>query len=199
MNIKHFSTNDITEFFSSSKLLYLLSFFLFVVLMSGIVSSQNFFFKSIVENGISKKDIIAQKTITVIDTDKTEQRKKEVAQKVEPILTPTEDTFIKDSLTTLFNSIIQLRKKDADLDTKKDELGILLDISSPSIKAFVIDYLLKTDEKNIQQVFDKTSLTLTNILSVGVTETDADHLDKIINKNLSSNISKPQATVIGPC
>ncbi len=196
MNIKHFSTNDITEFFSSSKLLYLLSFFLFVVLMSGIVSSQNFFFKSIVENGISKKDIIAQKTITVIDTDKTEQRKKEVAQKVEPILTPTEDTFIKDSLTTLFNSIIQLRKKDADLDTKKDELGILLDISSPSIKAFVIDYLLKTDEKNIQQVFDKTSLTLTNILSVGVTETDADHLDKIINKNLSSNISKPQATVI---
>ncbi len=196
MNIKHFSTKDITEFFSSSKLLYLLSFFLFVVLMSGIVSSQNFFFKSIVENGISKKDIIAQKTITVIDTDKTEQRKKEVAQKVEPILTPTEDTFIKDSLTTLFNSIIQLRKKDADLDTKKDELGILLDISSPSIKAFVIDYLLKTDEKNIQQVFDKTSLTLTNILSVGVTETDADHLDKIINKNLSSNISKPQATVI---
>lgn len=196
MNIKNFSTNDITEFFSSSKLLYLLSFFLFVVLMSGIVSSQNFFFKSIVENGISKKDIIAQKTITVIDTDKTEQRKKEVAQKVEPILTPTEDTFIKDSLTTLFNSIIQLRKKDADLDTKKDELGILLDISSPSIKAFVIDYLLKTDEKNIQQVFDKTSLTLTNILSVGVTETDADHLDKIINKNLSSNISKPQATVI---
>lgn len=196
MNIKHFSTNDITEFFSSSKLLYLLSFFLFVVLMSGIVSSQNFFFKSIVENGISKKDIIAQKTITVIDTDKTEQRKKEVAQKVEPILTPTEDTFIKDSLTTLFNSIIQLRKKDADLDTKKDELGILLDISSPSIKAFVIDYLLKTDEKNVQQVFDKTSLTLTNILSVGVTETDADHLDKIINKNLSSNISKPQATVI---
>ena len=196
MNIKHFSTNDITEFFSSSKLLYLLSFFLFVVLMSGIVSSQNFFFKSIVENGISKKDIIAQKTITVIDTDKTEQRKKEVAQKVEPILTPTEDTFIKDSLTTLFNSIIQLRKKDADLDTKKDELCILLDISSPSIKAFVIDYLLKTDEKNIQQVFDKTSLTLTNILSVGVTETDADHLDKIINKNLSSNISKPQATVI---
>ncbi len=196
MNIKHFSTNDITEFFSSSKLLYLLSFFLFVVLMSGIVSSQNFFFKSIVENGISKKDIIAQKTITVIDTDKTEQRKKEVAQKVEPILTPTEDTFIKDSLTTLFNSIIQLRKKDADLDTKKDELGILLDISSPSIKAFVIDYLLKTDEKNVQQVFDKASLTLTNILSVGVTESDADHLDKIINKNLSSNISKPQATVI---
>ncbi len=168
----------------------------FFVLMSGIVSSQNFFFKSIVENGISKKDIIAQKTITVIDTDKTEQRKKEVAQKVEPILTPTEDTFIKDSLTTLFNSIIQLRKKDADLDTKKDELGILLDISSPSIKAFVIDYLLKTDEKNVQQVFDKASLTLTNILSVGVTESDADHLDKIINKNLSSNISKPQATVI---
>ena len=35
--------------------------------MTAIISSQNFFFQSIIENGISKKDIIAQKTFKVID------------------------------------------------------------------------------------------------------------------------------------
>ncbi|MBQ9688197.1 HDIG domain-containing protein, partial [bacterium] len=169
---------------------------LFVILMSGTVSSQNFFFKSLVENGISKKDIIAKKTITVVDTDKTEQRKKEIAQKIEPILTPTEDTFIKDNFTTLINSIVQIKKKEATFETKKDELGILLDISNATRKNFVLDFLLKSDEKMIQQILDKTSLTLTNILSVGVTEKDAENLEKIINRNISSNISKPQATVI---
>ena len=96
-NFKKITKDDIKTFFTSKKILYLLIFLLYVGLMTAIVSSQNIFYKSIVENGISKKDIIAQKTITVVDTDKTEQRKKEVAQKVEPILTPTEDVFIKDN------------------------------------------------------------------------------------------------------
>ncbi len=196
MKIKKLNINNIKHFVTSAKLGYTVAFFAFVTLMTITVSSQNFFYKSIIENGISKKDIIAQKTITVVDTDKTEQRKKEVASKVEPILTPTEDTYIKDNLTTLFSSISQIRKKDASMDTKKDELGLLLDISNITTKNYVIEYLLKSDDKAVQQIFDKTSLTLTNILSIGVTEKDAGNLEKIINKNISSNISKPQATII---
>lgn len=192
--MKKFSIDNLKTFVTSAKLLYFTTFLLYVTLLTVTVSSQNFFYKSIIENGISKKDIIAQKTITVVDTDKTEQRKKEVASKVEPILTPTEDTFIKDNLTTLFNSVFQIRKKDASFETKKDELGILLDISNDTTKNYVIDFLLKSEDKNVQQIFDKTSLTLTNILSVGVTEKD--NIDKIITKNISSNISKPQVTII---
>ena len=184
--MKKFSIDNLKTFVTSAKLLYFTTFLLYVTLLTVTVSSQNFFYKSIIENGISKKDIIAQKTITVVDTDKTEQRKKEVASKVEPILTPTEDTFIKDNLTTLFNSVFQIRKKDASFETKKDELGILLDISNDTTKNYVIDFLLKSEDKNVQQIFDKTSLTLTNILSVGVTEKD--NIDKIITKNKSSTI-----------
>ena len=80
-------------------------------MITAIISSQNFFFQSIIENGISKKDIIAQKTLTVEDVKRTEQHKREVAQKVEPILVPAEDDFIKSNLETLQNSIIQIRKK----------------------------------------------------------------------------------------
>lgn len=49
------------------------------------------FFQKVIENGISKRDIVAQKDIKVIDTKKTEQHKKEVVQNVEPILTIISD------------------------------------------------------------------------------------------------------------
>ena len=196
MNKFSVSIDKFKSYISSSKIVYVISFISFVLLMTAVVSSQNFFYKSIVENGISKKDIVAQKTITVVDSDKTEQRKKEVASKVEPIFTPTEDTYIKDNLTTLFNSILQIRKKEATIETKKEEIGILLDISNPNVKNFVVDFLLKTDDNTLQQIFDKTSLTLTDILSVGVTENDANNIDKIINKSISVNVSRPHAKVI---
>ena len=76
MNIKNFNFDNLKTFLTSAKLLYFTVFLLYVTLLTVTVSSQNFFYKSIIENGISKKDIIAQKTITVVDADKTEQRKK---------------------------------------------------------------------------------------------------------------------------
>lgn len=83
-------------------------------------------FQSIIENGISKRDIIAQKTLTVEDVKRTEQHKREVAQKVEPILVPAEDDFIKSNLETLQNSIIQIRKKNSSEKEKIEELNVLL-------------------------------------------------------------------------
>ena len=64
------------------KILYLLTF---TVLITTIIASQNFFFQSIIDNGISKKDVFAKKTIVVEDVKRTEQHRREVAQKVEPI------------------------------------------------------------------------------------------------------------------
>ena len=72
----------IKAFFMASRTLKVLAFLCFTIVMTAIISSQNYFFQSIIENGISKKDIIAQKTFTVIDVKRTEQHKKEVAQKL---------------------------------------------------------------------------------------------------------------------
>ena len=76
----------VKEFFTSTVFLKTLSIIGFTVLMTAIIASQNFFFQNIIENGISKRDIIAQKTLTVEDVKRTEQHKKEVAQKVEPVI-----------------------------------------------------------------------------------------------------------------
>ncbi|MBQ7126355.1 hypothetical protein IJO12_04645 [bacterium] len=51
-------------------------FLIFVFLMTITISSQNYFFQKVIENGISKRDIIAQKDIKVIDTRKQNYIKK---------------------------------------------------------------------------------------------------------------------------
>ncbi len=188
----------VKEFFMASVTLKVLAFLGFTILMTAIIASQNYFFQSIIENGISKKDIIAQKTFTVIDVKRTEQHKKEVAQKVDYVLTPAEDDFIRTNLETLENSILQIRKKEVDESVKKDELSILLDISNKERKDFVIDFLLKSDDMALREVYDKANLTLANILRVGITEKDYErnNIDQIVTDNMISNVSKRQISVI---
>ena len=188
----------VRDFFTSRQFLKNLSFIGFTVLMTAIIASQNFFFQNIIENGISKRDIIAQKTLTVEDVKRTEQHKKEVAQKVEPVMAPAEDEFIKNNLQTLQTSVMQIRKKEVQEAVKKEEIGILFDLSDNSKKDFIINFLLKADENSLHEVFDKANLTLTNILRVGITERDyeKDNIDKIILNNLVSNVSKRQVSVI---
>ena len=186
------------EFFTSTQTLKVLAFFGFTIIMTAIISSQNFFFQSIIENGISKKDIIAQKTLTVIDVKRTEQHKKDVAQKLDYVLTPAEDDFIKSNLDTLQNSIMQIRKKDVPEDVKREELSLLFDMSNQQRKEFVIYFLLKSEDSDLREVFDKANLTLANVLRTGITEKDYErnNIDKIITDNLISNVSKRQVSVI---
>lgn len=190
--------SKVKTFFTSAQTLKALAFFAFTILMTAIVASQNFFFQNIIENGISKRDIIAQKTLTVVDVKRTEQHRKEVAQKIDPIMAPAEDDFIKNNLQTLQSSIVQIRRKNANDELKKEEIGILFDLSDNAKRDFIINFLLKADEASLHEVFDKSSLTLNNILRAGITEKDyeKDNIDKIIINNLVSNVSKRQVSVI---
>ena len=197
MNNRGFWLN-IKEFITATQTLKVLAFLVFTLIITAIISSQNFFFQSIIENGISKKDIIAQKTLTVIDVKRTEQHKKEVAQKVEPVFTSAEDDFIRNNLETLENSILQIRKKDVEPNVKEEELSILFDIQNTSVKNFVISFFLKSDEHTLRESFDKANLTLSNILRTGISEKDFENNDteRIITSNLVSNISKRQITIV---
>lgn len=186
------------EFFTSSKFIRFTYLILFSCIITAIISSQNLFFQNIIDNGISKKDIYAQKTITVEDVKKTEQHKREVAQKVEPILVPAEDDFIKSNLATIQNAVIQIRKKNTDDKTKARELNILFDLSDNSKKNFIINFLLHVDETSLHEAFEKATLTLNNILRTGITENDyaKGNIKQLIQDNLVSNVSKRQVSVI---
>ena len=197
MTIKE-TISNIKDKLSTGNTFKILSICLFTFTMTAILASQNFFFQNIIENGISKRDIIAQKTLTVIDVKRTEQHRKEVASRVEPILTAAEDEFIKNNLATLENSIIQIRKKDSTQATKLEELGILLEITGNDKKEFVTNFLLKSDEASLHEAFEKANMTLDKILRAGITENDFEKnkIPQIITNNMISNVSKRQVSVI---
>lgn len=190
--------DNITNFLFSNLVLKITSFLMFCIVLTAIIASQNFFFQDIIENGISKKDIYAQKTLVVEDVVRTAQRKKELTQKIDPVLTKTGDDFIKNNLETLENSILQIRKKDVPEYEKKEEISILFDISSVPTKEFIVNFFLKSDEASLREVFEKANTTLASALNTGISEKDVENnrVNKIIADNLVSNVSKRQITII---
>ena len=187
--------NKILDFISSKNFRNGFFFVLFTVLMTISISSQNYFFQKVIENGISKKDIVAQRDIKVIDTKKTEQHRKEVAQNVEPIITQAEDTFITTNLETLRNSVLKIREKDISDATKQGELKVLFDESG---KQGLVDFMLKASENDLHIVFEKAQITLTSVLNTGISSKDFDSnkVEVIIRKNIPSNVPRYQASLI---
>ena len=183
------------DFISTKTFRNVMCFILFTFLLTVTVSSQNFFFQKVIENGISKKDIIAQKDIKVIDTVKTERHKKEVAQNVEPILTQAEDEFITTSLITLQNSVKKIREKNVTDEIKTDELNVLFDESG---KKGLVEFLLKANDEDLQSVFDKSKITLSSVLNTGISNKDFDNnnVTAIIKKNLPNNVPRYQGALI---
>ncbi|MBQ8168649.1 HDIG domain-containing protein [bacterium] len=190
--------DKIRAFLTSASTVKIAALLFFTLVLTGIIASQNYFFQNIIENGISKRDVIAQKTLTVVDVKRTEQHRKEVASRIDPILAAAEDEFIKTNLLTLENSITQIRKKENVESVKLEELGVLLDLSGNNNKEFIINFLLKTDDASLQEVFDKANLTLDNMLRVGITEGDFEknNVAQLISNNIVANVSKRQISVI---
>ncbi len=185
----------ILDFISSKKFRNAFCFVVFVTLMTACISSQNFFFQKIIDNNMALREIVAEKDIKVVDTIKTEQHRKEVAQNVEPILTQAEDEFITTSLTALQNSVLRIRKKDIPDNIKAEEIGVLFDSAN---KKDLVDFLLRSSENDLQYIFDKSMVTLTSVLNKGVSYKDFDNnnVSEIIRKSIPNNVPRYKGTLI---
>ena len=103
--------NLLTDIFGSTKYVSCTIFLAFAIFFTILLSFKYFLFQTIISyDGISQKDITAPKTIEVTDVFKTEQQRKEVSQKIAPILTPAEDAYIKSNLSVLEKSIWEIIK-----------------------------------------------------------------------------------------
>lgn len=184
---------------SSLKVTTILSFLFFSLLFTLILSSKYFLFENLItSDNTSKKDIIATKTIEVVDTFKTEQQKKEVAMRIEPILTPAEDNYIKNNLTSLVELISSIRKKEEPVAVKKEQLNILFDLNDDTQKAFVINFFLTVSDDNFNLVTLKSKQILNSVLSEGVTEKDFErqNIARIIIRNTGHDVTRNQVRVI---
>ena len=192
-------TNMLADIFSSSKVINLLIFVAFAVILTATLGARYYLFQSIIsEDGTSKKDIVAPKTIKVVDTFKTEQNKKEIAQKIEPILTPAEDTYIKNNYATLIKAIEQIRAKQTNYHQKKEEMMLLFDFENNYYKDYILNYLINSNDERLHNTLTKASKTLTNVLNQGVTEKDFEkgNLATMILRNTHFETSKGEIRVI---
>ena len=191
--------NQLADTFSSSKMINLFVFVLFALVLTIVLGARYYLFQSIIaDDGTSKREIVANKTIKVVDTFKTEQNKKEIAQKVEPILTPAEDTYIKNNFTSLVKAIKQIRLENLSLSEKKEQISLLFDLKNPEYKSYIINYLVSSSNDRLQLTFSKASDTLLNLLNQGVTEKDFEknNLATMIFRNTHFETSKAEIRVI---
>lgn len=191
--------NTISANFTQANVFNLLTLFLFVVIFTVILSSKYFLFQSIVNpDNTSKKDVISPKTITVVDTIRTEQRKKEAYQRIEPILVSAEDAYIQNNFENLIFSIKHIRNKDISNDVKREELSTVLDISDSLRKNFVINYFINADDSRFELMHSKARKTLDNVLKEGVSEKDFErnNVNVFVIKHSDPNVTKNQIKVI---
>lgn len=170
-------------------------------LLTGLLSSRYFMFQNIIIDGISKKDIVATKNIMVVDTEKTEKRKSEVAEKIQPILTPAHDAindYVNKSFGELITSIKELRNSKINNIQKKENLKELLGIPKDNYADnAAVGYLYRTSDKNFGKVTEESKASLNKILQKGVSEEDLlENNNKIITKNINSSLSRTQQQAI---
>ena len=189
--------NLLSEIFGSTKYVSCTIFLTFAILFTVLLSFKYFLFQTIISHdGISQKDITAPKTIEVTDVFKTEQQRKEVTQKIAPILTPAEDAYIKSNLSVLEKSVWEIKDKSTSNESKRVELSTLFDIKDKSRKQLIIDYLMTAQKNDIDLTFRKANQTLDDILSAGVTEEDFNNIYNIIFRNIKHDIARNKIAII---
>ena len=198
--MRKLNINQFAEFFKSPKMVInTLLITGFIILFTGIIVSKYFFFQTIVDSdNISKVTVAAPKDIEVIDSIKTEKRKREVSQKVSLVYSPADDGYIKNNLNEIIQLITEIRHRDIPEKDKQKELESVLDISDSQIKSFTISFFLNANEETLNQVFDSAEPPLVSVLNEGITEKDFEEnsLSKIIRRNIETNTIKNKINVI---
>lgn len=185
----------IIDFISTKQFRNTFCFICFTVLMTITVASQNYFFQKIIENGRCTKEIIANKNITVIDTQKTERRKKEIAKSIEPILIQASDETMLSSLSAIKQAIERVRNDDISGKEKMEELNNLFD---ENLRHYILDYFLYTNNKDFNQLFNRAHDTLVDVLKGELTAKDV-HNNEIaakIKKNIPMYVPRVQVEPI---
>ncbi|MDD3013614.1 MAG: HDIG domain-containing protein [Candidatus Gastranaerophilales bacterium] len=162
-----------------------------------LLSSKYYFYDNLIEFGVSKTDVIAKKTIQVIDKEKTERRKHELANKVEPTLRPAQDSvdeYVKMNLKEIIYNIKNIRKSSEQEFNKKTKIKNLFGISENSNQSeAVINYLYKSSNNNFSIIETESVNTLEKILNKGISEVGlANNGIQIIFQNIEEKLSKIQ-------
>lgn len=172
-------------------------FFIFVISISFLLSSK-FLSQDYLDNGIGKKTIIAKKTIEVIDTQKTELLKRDVARRIKPIIVPIDSNKLLSSLGLLESDITEVKNDSSDRQAKYVELSNILDVTNAQVKDAAINFVLSTSKNGLSAILQSTEIVLKKYIKQGMQESEIEAYtsESAIKKTLGTNLSNGQVSLI---
>lgn len=199
INKSEINKPEYIKFFTSTSFKNTLLLLGFAFVFTILLSSKHFFFRSLIdENNVARHDVYAEKTIEVVDTFKTEQRRKELAQKLDPIMRPAEDMFILNDLDNLIVSMYQIKNSEGSYNEKHSRLLALFDLPDDEKEYYLASFFLNSDKDTNNNLFSKAKTTLRKVLAQGITEKDIyeNNITKIIAKNVENDTTRNQIKLI---
>ncbi len=162
---KNYSIQSVVEICKTQKFVNAIWIVLFAIVFTLVLSSKYFLFQNILtDTNTSKRDLYTQKTITVVDTYKTELQKKAAEQKVDPVLMLAENSYITNDFHLLLSSIASIRSQKLSYEAKREALSELFDMVNHSDRIFVVNYLMYASNKSVNSIFSKATDDLNNVL-----------------------------------
>ena len=176
----------------SSKMGSMAIFLLFVLVISFLLSSK-FLSQDLLENGVGKKKIVAKKNIEVIDVQKTELLRRDMARKIKPIIIPTDTLAIQNSFYAFKENIMRIKTSDLDRQSQYIEFSNLFDITNAEKKEQVVNFALKATKQNLNAILTSADIVLNKYLKQGLqdgeieTYTNEERIKELLGANLTSN------------
>ncbi len=174
-----------------------LMFFAFIIVIAFLLSSK-FLSQDIFESGIGKKKIVAKKTIEVVDVQKTELLKRDVARKIKPVIIPVDTNQILASFKTLKDNILEIKSDSSDRQAKYVELSNVVDITDSDKKEAVVNYILNSSKNGLAAILQSSEIVLNKYLKQGIQDGEIETYtnEAAIRKALGTNLSSGQMKVI---
>ena len=110
------------DVFQSSRPAAITAFLFVAIILTGLLSVRYYWYQNIISNGIAQKTIYAKNSFEVVDKQRTELIKREVANKIRPVVTPVEGDYIKTDLNKVIEDIENIKKSKKSNQTKQKDL-----------------------------------------------------------------------------
>lgn len=169
--------------------------------LTGLLASRYYLFQNVIENGMSKVDVVAAKNIEVEDLDKLAIDKQTEAAKIKPVLKPIEngiDEYIRKNLGELLSSVKQIREKNIPPSEKRKEIKELLEITEDNY--FVnntVDYISRCSDSGFLRIATESLGALNRILDQGLSDSDfVTRKNSILEGNIRHSLPKTQKVAI---
>lgn len=201
MNIKDIFKKNLfqnEDIFQSSRPASFTAFMLVAIIITALLSVRYYLYQNIISNGIAQKTIYAKNSFEVIDKQRTELIKREVANKIRPVVVPVEGDYIKTDLNKVIEDIDRIRKDKKNYQIKQKELIDLLEVNNSEEEMKAVAYILSSSDINLASVYTNTKYILNEVLTVGIIDADISNFvtESFMDKTLGSHIKRSQYPLI---